>query len=555
MDVFLLIVSLVILVLLVIVGIYLLVNFSHPDDKSDAYFPKFVVLIGFVLAGSVVLLLPLDVANREGYPGCGGYDTKLCGGLNMELLWNIMYILVLVWLILFIPFSTFYYEADDGMLMAGTAIGNKQKKNSRILEALKSQIFLLVIVTIAFIIGYVFLKQTSIPIQKYTAPPLSSAARYNTTKQYVNTTLEPFSRYRLQDISMQDLISSESSAPISSLIKIDVGIITFCTAILAFVGWFFFAIFGGIGMASLPLDLILAFKNRPVHMDAVEMADAQANIQARVNELVDVGEMIKIQQQEENGDEEHFTKKGFLSRFKGRGGSGQKLSRKEKKERSQALKQFKQSVYLLEQDVEEFKACTTSYNDYNPLIPYASLVAGILSAVLSLFWVLQIVLYVLPNPAVDPLLNRFFRWFDSWFPMFGTLSVALFSFYLLMCAVKGCFKFGLRFFFFTLHPMKPNKTYMSSFLFNIALLLLCAIPVVQFSIEAFADYARNTTALQVFGTQIRYMKFFSYFFEKNVFIYAILAMFILTCIYLVAKPRDKATDGKVLKQKLDSRMT
>ena len=69
MDIFLLIVSLVILVLLVIVGIYLLVNFSHPDDKSDAHLPKFVVLIGFVLAGSVVLLLPLDVANREGYPG------------------------------------------------------------------------------------------------------------------------------------------------------------------------------------------------------------------------------------------------------------------------------------------------------------------------------------------------------------------------------------------------------------------------------------------------------------------------------------------------------
>ena len=465
-----------------------------------------------------------------------------------------MYILVLVWLIIFIPFSTFYYEADDGMLMAGTSIGSKQKKNSRILEALKYQIFLLLIVALAFIIGYVFLRNTNIPINKYKAPSLNNVQVYNTTKTYVNNTLEPFARYRLADISMLDLNpSSEPSGPISSSIQIEVGVITFCTAILAFVGWFFFALFGGVGMASLPLDLILAFKNRPVHMDAVEMADAQANIQARVNELVDIGELIKIQQQEEGGGED-FTKKGFLSRFRGKGG-GQKLSRKQRKERSQALKQFKQSVYLLEQDVEEFKACTTSYNEYNPLIPYASLVAGIVSTILSIFWVLQIVLYVLPKQPADPLLNRLFRWFDSWFPMFGTLSVALFSFYLLMCAVKGCFKFGLRFFFFTLHPMKPNKTYMSSFLFNIALLLLCAIPVVQFSIEAFADYARNTTALQVFGTQIRYMKFFSYFFQNNVFIYAILAMFILTCIYLVAKPRDKATDGKVLKEKLDSRLT
>lgn len=68
-DIFLIVVTLVIFILLVIVGVYLLVHFSHPDDKSDAYFPKFVVLLGFVLAGSVVLALPLDVANREGYAG------------------------------------------------------------------------------------------------------------------------------------------------------------------------------------------------------------------------------------------------------------------------------------------------------------------------------------------------------------------------------------------------------------------------------------------------------------------------------------------------------
>jgi len=107
--------------------------------------------------------------------------------------------------------------------------------------------------------------------------------------------------------------------------------------------------------------------------------------------------------------------------------------------------------------------------------------------------------------------------------------------------------------FFAFHPMEPNKTYMSSFLFNIALLLLCSIPVVQFSTEAFAEYARNTTALQVFGTQIRYMRFFSYFFENYVFIYAFLVMFFLTSLYLMCKPVNKAMDGKTLKEKLRSR--
>ena len=50
-------------------GTYLLVYYQHPDDHNDAYFPKFVIIFGFVLAGATVLLLPLDVANREGYAG------------------------------------------------------------------------------------------------------------------------------------------------------------------------------------------------------------------------------------------------------------------------------------------------------------------------------------------------------------------------------------------------------------------------------------------------------------------------------------------------------
>jgi len=68
-DVFLIISIVVGFGILLVGGVYLLVYYQHPDDHNDAYFPKFVVVFGFVLAGATVLLLPLDVANREGYPG------------------------------------------------------------------------------------------------------------------------------------------------------------------------------------------------------------------------------------------------------------------------------------------------------------------------------------------------------------------------------------------------------------------------------------------------------------------------------------------------------
>ena len=66
---FLIIIIAVAFLLLSIVGVYFIVKFQHPDDKNEAWAPKIVVLIGFILAGATVLLLPLDVANDGTFPG------------------------------------------------------------------------------------------------------------------------------------------------------------------------------------------------------------------------------------------------------------------------------------------------------------------------------------------------------------------------------------------------------------------------------------------------------------------------------------------------------
>jgi LMBR1 domain-containing protein 1 len=68
-DIFLIISTIVGLGVLLVAGLYLIVYYQHPDDHNEAYMPKVVVLLGFVLAGATVLLLPLDVANNEGYAG------------------------------------------------------------------------------------------------------------------------------------------------------------------------------------------------------------------------------------------------------------------------------------------------------------------------------------------------------------------------------------------------------------------------------------------------------------------------------------------------------
>ena len=473
--------------------------------------------------------------------GCDGFDTAVCGGLNMELFWEIIYWLIPIWVFFLIPFSTFYYEADDGMLMAGTSVG--AKPNSRICEAIKYETFVVVIFGLIFALTYLFLNETSIPVREVVGPTFSSGPTYTIIENTaVNST---FSASQLAPMGDQDaqVLSANVANPELSTVNLTVNPSVFYAGLMAWMGWFLFALFGAIGMAAMPLDLILYFVHRPRHMDAVEFAEAQVMLRDRVNELVNVGELLKLER-EERAQQNGGKGAGYFNR------EARKAAAEEKK----TLLQFKQAVYLLEEDAEDFANCTENYKNYNVLIPIGCLLGGICAFVISLFWVLHIILYMLPATPVTPFLNSYFMWFDNWFPLFGVISVAIFSFYLLLCSVKGCFKFGLRFLFFQVHPMKLNKTYMSSFLFNIGLVLLCALPVVQFSVSAFEDYARNTTISQVVNVQLQYLKFFGWFWQKKVFEYALLVIVLLTCIYLGCRPRDSSGSNSIaLRDRLKSR--
>ncbi len=55
--------------------------------------------------------------------------------------------------------------------------------------------------------------------------------------------------------------------------------------------------------------------------------------------------------------------------------------------------------------------------------------------------------------------------------------------------------------------------------------------MVQFCTDAFADYAFLTDAQNIFSTQFRYLTFFRYFWQYNVFIFTILILVVLSLIY------------------------
>ena len=132
---------------------------------------------------------------------------------------------------------------------------------------------------------------------------------------------------------------------------------------------------------------------------------------------------------------------------------------------------------MLESEMEQFQMSDPQYYKqyYNPFVPYFKLFFGIISIILSVVWILQIIIYMLFNPPLYGFLNNYFSWFDQWFPLFGTISVAIFALYLLLAVAKGNTKFGTRFFLIKVHPMEAGKTMLNSLIFNVALILLTVL--------------------------------------------------------------------------------
>lgn len=359
----------------------------------------------------------------------------------MELFWQIFFWLIPIWTFVLIPFSSFYYEADDGAEMASlVGVSAPSRSRSRIVQALCSLMVVMVVASLVFLLTYLFLSDTSVPVTEYVGSTLVQArlAGVVSTMERNPDNNGTFATWQLEDVGETDAefaatFPGETDEPVTLTLRVDLP--TFYAGLMAWIGWFFFAVFGGIGISALPLDLILAFRNRPKHMNPEEFAEAKMSIQQRVNEMVEIGEELKREREEQDKLGNTAQKRSLFNA----------QHRREAKAERNTMREFKASTFLLEQDVEDFVAASSAHEKYNPLVPWLSLFFGIICAIISLLWVVHIAIYVLPPEPLHPFLNSYFQVFDSFFPLFGTLSVAIFTVYLLFAAVKGCFKFGLRF--------------------------------------------------------------------------------------------------------------
>jgi len=490
--------------ILVIFNIMIIRYYNDKGDDWKAYFPKTVAVIALTLMEATVFLLPLDVANGGGAVGCGAWldKTNLCGNLDLGTLWQVLMVIVIVFCVFIIPLAISYYQAYD-VDMDGE---ESTSCGSKLCTAFKWQLLTFAILTPVLFIMYAFLNKTSIPIWQ---------------NEEVDVAKFHYKPYTLEEGMLITKDWKVSGGKFyATVLKMPTSFPIYLVAAFSFLGWIFFAMYAGIGLIAIPMDLILAWKYRPKPIKQVSFIKLRNEMGNRASNLFQLGQHIK----------KEYRAKSDAERKKAK--TADKAS----------LKKFKMAVIQLEKDWTELQLCSESAYFKNPtimntLFPWIQLVLGIVSSFITFFWILHICLFQLPVsfgvPALTPFLNSYFQWFDTWFPLFGVVSVGVFTFYMLLAVMMGNFKFGMRILIIPLHPMTPHKTLMNTILFNVNLIMLCTLPTLQFAVDAFQDYARLTDISNIANVQIRYLEFFQFFYDNNIFVLVMLGFFVVSFLYWI----------------------
>lgn len=503
-EVFLIIAAVVVALLMLFAVVLFVIIFGHPDDKNVAWFPRIVTIFGIWIGFVAVLILPYDVSANQSSGG---------DAVDVIVLWEIVYITLAILLSIIIPYAFFYYESE---VDETEEIGLCDKQW---FAALKYTLIFFIICIIALVAMYSKINTANIPVVKLaqslqTVVPVNASLSMDVSNPVIN----------VMTINQGNLQTERNNFPCfpgiciqtSFIWAIPVSFPLYIIAFLSFFGSFFFSLFTGVGLFALPMSLINAFRTRPVPMSTKTYFEERQKLGDRAKQLLELGSKLQAQQDKSTGS--------LLQRQRER----------------QEMNAFEKQYFYLKKDYQMLHVAH-ELKGGNPLIPFAQLIFGILSICISISWLLHICIFMLPNTPPTQFLNSFFIELSiPEFPLFGVLAFAIWSFYLMWAAVKGNTQLGVRFLFWKLYPMEAGNTYMNAFLFNTFFILACSVPCVQFCIDAFPVYAAYTQANVMFGQQVKYLQFFSYFYVNNVFTWLLIAFCILTIIVMGAFPQNKA---------------
>ena len=149
---------------------------------------------------------------------------------------------------------------------------------------------------------------------------------------------------------------------------------------------------------------------------------------------------------------------------------------------------------MIEKDFNRLDSVAAYKHKVEPLMYVLKLILGLLCIVISLIMAIHIFCYLLlkiNGRPVHPFLNNLLESLEnSSVSVIATILLALIGYYMMLAAIKGNVRVGMRVLCFTFYPLLPNETFINSFIFNALLMNLWMFALVQFMTDMFQEYIR-----------------------------------------------------------------
>ncbi len=149
---------------------------------------------------------------------------------------------------------------------------------------------------------------------------------------------------------------------------IDVSLPIFLIGLFSFISWCLFALFGGVGLASVPLDLIFEYFNRPKKITHQELEQLKNKISYDSMQLIELGQEVK-----------HLEEIGAPSK---------NFWNKDKRAYVDKFKNLKRGVLILDTRFEMLKI-QSDINGTGAAYYFLTLIVGLFTLIISLIWIIH----------------------------------------------------------------------------------------------------------------------------------------------------------------------
>ena len=340
-DIFMLVVVIVLSLIIIGVNIYLLAYYCTTDDNDfkGAIVLKITAVLGMFIGLGQVCLLPLDVSNTRGNGG----------EFRMDLIWQITYLVIVVFVFVIIPLEIAIYECDPDWTL-------KQKFWNSFCFFFGE----VLVVAILFIATFFIFNKVHIPVASKQCP--------------IDLTMSQLTSSHLITDEDEIIVYANCTTKEGTELEFTVDFKIYAIALLSFISYLLFMLFGGVGLFSFPLDLIYSFCTRPIKIKPGKLEEMKKEIVVTAADLKDLA--MQLKKLEELG---HHKKNMFS---------------KDRRHYNDLLKQLKVGVSVVEDQYEiidfQDKANKTSALGY-----LMSLIGGIFFLLITVIWIVQIVLYII----------------------------------------------------------------------------------------------------------------------------------------------------------------